>query len=132
MVALCNALDYRSRPPAYIVADQADQGRYLASESTSYRVLLTTANATTGAREGAGGQRPAHQPYGTRPQSGVELGYLLAAGPGARHLVVSVSSTSSAARSSGTRSTSPRPGNWPVNSSRRPAGGNIWPGNVSR
>ncbi|MBF5058495.1 transposase, IS3 family protein, partial [Alcanivorax sp. 521-1] len=39
VVALCNALDYRSRPPAYIVADQADQGRYLASESTFYRVL---------------------------------------------------------------------------------------------
>jgi len=39
IVNLCNQPSYRSRPPAYIVADQADQGRYLASESTFYRVL---------------------------------------------------------------------------------------------
>jgi len=39
IVDLCNKPRYRSRPPAYIVADQADQGRYLASESTFYRVL---------------------------------------------------------------------------------------------
>ena len=39
ILALCNAPDYRSRPPAFMVADQADQGRYLASESTIYRVL---------------------------------------------------------------------------------------------
>ena len=39
IVALCNAPEYRSRPPAFIVADQADKGRYLASESTIYRVL---------------------------------------------------------------------------------------------
>ena len=39
IVALCNAPEYRSRPPAFIVADQADKGRYLASESTMYRVL---------------------------------------------------------------------------------------------
>ncbi|WNK19870.1 hypothetical protein P1P91_13755 [Halomonas piscis] len=39
IVALCNAPEYRSRPPAFIVADQADKGNYLASESTMYRVL---------------------------------------------------------------------------------------------
>lgn len=39
MVALCNRPEYRSRPPAYIVADQLDQGRYVGSESTFYRVL---------------------------------------------------------------------------------------------
>jgi len=39
MVSLCNQPEYRSRPPAYIVADQLDQGRYVASESTLYRVL---------------------------------------------------------------------------------------------
>lgn len=36
---LCNQIQYRSCPPAFIVADQMDQGRYLASESTFYRVL---------------------------------------------------------------------------------------------
>ena len=39
VVALCNQKQYRSCPPAFIVADQLDQGRYLASESTFYRVL---------------------------------------------------------------------------------------------
>lgn len=36
---LCNQPEYRSLPPAFIVADQADRGVYLASESTLYRVL---------------------------------------------------------------------------------------------
>lgn len=39
IVRLCNLPEYRSLPPAFIVADQADQGTYLASESTFYRVL---------------------------------------------------------------------------------------------
>lgn len=39
VVDLCNRPQYRSLPPAFIVADQADQGIYLASESTFYRVL---------------------------------------------------------------------------------------------
>lgn len=39
MTDLCNQPEYRSRPPAYIVADQLDQGRYVGSESTLYRVL---------------------------------------------------------------------------------------------
>lgn len=39
VVSLCNQAAYRSCPPAFIVADQLDQGRYLASESTFYRVL---------------------------------------------------------------------------------------------
>src|SRR5699024_11339846 len=39
MVSRCNQPEYRSRPPAYIVADQLGQGRYVASESTLYRVL---------------------------------------------------------------------------------------------
>lgn len=38
VVALCNKPEYRSCPPAFIVADQLDQGHYLASESTLYRV----------------------------------------------------------------------------------------------
>jgi putative transposase len=39
MAALCNQPEYRSRPPAFIVADQLDQGCYVGSESTLYRVL---------------------------------------------------------------------------------------------
>ncbi|WP_139116619.1 hypothetical protein [Terasakiispira papahanaumokuakeensis] len=39
VASLCNQPEYRSCPPAFIVADQLDRGRYLASESTFYRVL---------------------------------------------------------------------------------------------
>lgn len=39
ILLLCNQPQYTSCPPAFIVADQLDQGRYLASESTFYRVL---------------------------------------------------------------------------------------------
>jgi putative transposase len=39
ILAVCNQPQYASRPPAQIVPDLADQGRYLASESSFYRVL---------------------------------------------------------------------------------------------
>ena len=39
MLELCNQPAYQSRPPAYIVADQLDQGHYPGSASTLYRVL---------------------------------------------------------------------------------------------
>lgn len=42
VLTLCNNPHYRSCPPAFIVADQLDQGRFLASESTMYRLLRTT------------------------------------------------------------------------------------------
>lgn len=39
IMELCNQTQYKSCSPAFIVADQMDQGRYWASESTFYRVL---------------------------------------------------------------------------------------------
>ena len=39
VVDLCNRSEYRDLPPAQIVAQEADAGRYWASESTMYRVL---------------------------------------------------------------------------------------------
>jgi putative transposase len=39
MIAVCNSPALASKPPAQIVAHLADQGRYLASERTIYRVL---------------------------------------------------------------------------------------------
>jgi len=39
VVALCKSEQYQSAPPAQIVAREADEGRYIASESTFYRVL---------------------------------------------------------------------------------------------
>lgn len=39
IVAICSQPEYRSLPPSQIVPKLADQGRYLASESSFYRVL---------------------------------------------------------------------------------------------
>jgi len=39
ILALCNSPEYASLPPSQIVPRLADQGRYIASESTIYRVL---------------------------------------------------------------------------------------------
>ena len=39
ILAVCNQPQYAALPPAQIVPDLADQGRYLASESSLYRVL---------------------------------------------------------------------------------------------
>jgi transposase InsO family protein len=39
ILAVCNQPQYAALPPAQIVPDLADQGRYLASESSFYRVL---------------------------------------------------------------------------------------------
>ena len=39
IIAVCNQPEYQSLPPSQIVPLLADQGRYLASESSFYRVL---------------------------------------------------------------------------------------------
>ena len=46
VVELANSLEYRNLPPAQIVPKLADQGIYLASESTFYRILKKAALAT--------------------------------------------------------------------------------------
>ena len=59
IIDLCNEPRYRSRPPAYIIADQADQGRYIASESTFYRVLRDyDQNHHRGRHKAPEGKRP--------------------------------------------------------------------------
>ena len=40
ILAICNSTEYAHLPPSQIVPRLADKGRYLASESTFYRVLL--------------------------------------------------------------------------------------------
>ncbi|PRW83107.1 IS3 family transposase, partial [Pseudomonas fragi] len=39
IVTLCNSPEYAHLPPSQIVPRLADQGRYVASEATFYRVL---------------------------------------------------------------------------------------------
>lgn len=45
ILAICNEPAHRSLPPSQIVPKLADEGRYLASESTFYRVLKTAGQA---------------------------------------------------------------------------------------
>lgn len=49
IVTVCNELEYASLPPAQIVPRLADKGRYLASESTFYRLCAGTVKCITGA-----------------------------------------------------------------------------------
>ena len=41
VLSLCNSTEFASLPPSQIVPNLADQGRYLASESSFYRILRT-------------------------------------------------------------------------------------------
>lgn len=60
IIRVCNAPEYASLPPGQIVPRLADQGRYLASESTFYRVLR--AENLQHHRGRARAPRPARQP----------------------------------------------------------------------
>ncbi|MFY0666396.1 MAG: transposase, partial [Natronospirillum sp.] len=53
ILAVCNSEPYRSAAPAFIVADLADQGQYLGSESTLYRVLRAHGQMNKRGREQA-------------------------------------------------------------------------------
>jgi hypothetical protein len=46
ITAMCNAFPYESLPPTQIVPALLDQGIYLASESSFYRVLNPASNLT--------------------------------------------------------------------------------------
>ena len=46
ILAVSNSPTFRSLPPSQIVPILADEGRYLASESTFYRVLRESSNTT--------------------------------------------------------------------------------------
>ena len=43
VLSLCNSTEFASLPPSRIVPELADQGRYLASESSFYRILRSYA-----------------------------------------------------------------------------------------
>lgn len=68
IIRVCNQQQHQSKAPAQIVVDLADQGRYLASESTFYRVL--NQHQQTAHRGRARAPRPRPHP-GTHKASGV-------------------------------------------------------------
>ena len=82
ILAVSNSPTFRSLPPSQIVPILADEGRYLASESTFYRVLREAEQQHHRGRSKAPQHKPLEYPLCQRPQSGVVLGYHLAAGTG--------------------------------------------------
>ncbi len=61
---ICNCPPYASLPPSQIVPALADQGVYLASESSFYRVGTLQSNCPAGARREFGGKCKSPRPIG--------------------------------------------------------------------
>jgi putative transposase len=90
ILAVCHEPRFADLPPAQIVPRLADEGVYIASESTYYRVLRVRPRAASSrSGKGAAGKR-ASTPYGPRPQRGVELGRDVFAQPSARHVFLPI------------------------------------------
>lgn len=66
ILVVCNSVEYQSLPPSQIVPRLADQGVYLASESTFYRVLREHAQAHRRGRAQPPRKLARPQPWGAR------------------------------------------------------------------
>ena len=75
---VCNSQEFASLPPSQIVPRLADQGRYLASESSFYRILRA-ADQQHRPEPATASCAGTNQPHRDRPQSSVVLGYHLLA-----------------------------------------------------
>jgi putative transposase len=74
VLAVCHEPAYASLPPGQIVPRRADEGRYLASESSFYRLLRAADEQHhRGRRPRAPGG--AATTGGARPQPSVDVGY---------------------------------------------------------
>ena len=91
IVEVVNRPEYQSLPPSQIVPDLADQGHYIASESSFYRVLRdhqmvqhrgpTTQTTTSGKTD----------PPSDWTESGLVLGHLMDSGSGQRDVLLPLS-----------------------------------------
>ena len=59
ILKICNQEKYRSLPPKQIVPALADEGKYIASESSFYRVLREASQLQHRGRSSAPGKKPA-------------------------------------------------------------------------
>ena len=75
IIEVCNHPEYASSPPTQIVPTLLDNGEYIASESSYYRVLKAEGQLHTRGRQRS---RP-RQLYGNRSQSSVHMGHYLLA-----------------------------------------------------
>ena len=78
MLDVCNSQEF-SLPPSQIVPRLADQGRYLASESSFYRILRAADQQHRRVEPATASCAGTNQPHRDRPQSSVVLGYHLLA-----------------------------------------------------
>lgn len=67
VLATVNAPEYRDLPPKQVVPRLADEGRYLASESTIYRILRAEGQATHRGRAKPRAPRPVDEHVATGP-----------------------------------------------------------------
>ena len=84
---VCNSVEFASLPPSQIVPKLADQGRYLASESSFYRILRADGQQQHRGRTKTTG--PAQAPSQLQGQwalRSLDLGYNLAARTHRRHV----------------------------------------------
>lgn len=92
VLAVANEPRFASLPPARIVPMLADEGIYLASESTFSRLLREQGQTThRGRAKAPRGTAPTHHARCHRPASGLVLGHDLSAGTSDGTVVLSVS-----------------------------------------
>ena len=83
----CNSKEFSSLPPSQIVPNLADQGLYLASESSFYRILRADGQQHHRGRAIAcGAAQTTHQLSGLRSLSGLDLGHNMDARAGLWHV----------------------------------------------
>jgi putative transposase len=90
ILSVANSEEFKSLPPSQIVPALADEGRYIASESSFYRVLRETDQATPSRSQQGPGAKGSNHPSSDRAESAVVLGYHLAARTRSRYLVLSL------------------------------------------
>ncbi len=87
----CNQPEYASLPPGQIVPALADQGLYIGSESSFYRVLHQAGVPPTGPGPPAAGTAIGAAPGGGSPQCALVVGHHLSAHDGARRVALPLS-----------------------------------------
>ena len=74
VLEVCNSKEFASLPPSQIVPKLADQGRYLASESSFYRILRADGQQHHRGLTASGAAQTTHQLQGQCALRGLDMG----------------------------------------------------------
>ena len=88
---VCNSKEFASLPPSQIVPKLADQGCYLASESSFYRILRADGQQQHRGLTASGAAQTTHQLQGQCALRGLDLGHNLDAGSSRGHVLLPLS-----------------------------------------